>query len=384
MIEIQLPRSKSLVIRYLILNYLYYDQVFDIQEDDAEDVKIVHQALLDVQHRSIDNTEPTVIDIKDCGAGYRFLMAMLSVVNGKWVLTGTERLLIRPIDPLLYALRRIGAQIEETDTGWLIEGNSSLRAGSVVIDCTQSSQFASALWLIAQKLGNPAIQTTPLHFASEGYLELTKQVWGNFFMDGVPQKIETDWSAAVYWYAYALLHPGKKLLLKGLEYPSIQQDSEMGQWFSEWGVQTTAHSEGIVIVSPVRLEILDQEIDFQNNLDLAPVMASLATIYPFQLTLHGIANLDYKESQRGTHLIDTLGRFTAIQTDKSPDTDKISSIKISKRTNPLPDFISFDSHHDHRFVMAFHLFSDFSQIEISNKEVVSKSYPNFFASIPYN
>lgn len=309
---------------------------------------------------------------------------MLSVVNGKWLLTGTERLLQRPIDPLLYALRRIGAEIEETDNGWLIEGNASLRAGSVVIDCTQSSQFASALWIIAQKIGNPAIQTTPLHFPSESYFELTKQVWGSFFMDGVPKQIEADWSAALYWYAYAMLHPGKKLLLKGLNYPSIQQDSVMGQWFSKWSVQTTLHAQGIEIVSPARIDILEQEIDFQNNLDLAPVLASLATIYPFQLTLTGIENLDYKESQRGTHLIDTFGKFSAIQTDKNPNTDKISTIKISKRTNPLPDFLKFDSHNDHRFVMAFHLFSDFTKIEITNKEVVSKSYPNFFASIPHN
>lgn len=381
MIEIQLPRSKSLVIRYLILNYLYYNQVINIQDDDAEDVKIVHQALKNIQNRSIYDKEPTVIEIKDCGAGYRFLMAMLTVVDGKWFLTGSDRVLQRPIDPLVYALRRIGADIEQSEKGWFINGNSELCAYSMVIDCTQSSQFASALWLIAQKLGSPAIQTTPATFASESYLEITKQVWGNFFLDGVPAHIEGDWSAAVYWYAYALLHPGKKITLKNMQYPSVQNDAKIVDWFAAWGVETDRLEQGVEMINSVKKEINPLSISLKNNLDLAPVLAVLAVLYPFELTLEEVDNLDFKESKRGTHLVQTLMQFTEIQTITHPDTGQIRTIKIMKRTTPLPNSIVFDSFNDHRMVMAFQLFSYFTNIEISNKEVVTKSYPTFFSQI---
>lgn len=381
MIDIQLPRSKSLVIRYLILNYLYYYQIVDIQDDDAEDVKIVHHALKNVQNRIKQDSEPTVIDIKDCGAGYRFLMAMLTVVDGKWFLTGTDRVLQRPIDPLVYALRRIGADIEQIENGWLINGNSELCAYSMVIDCTQSSQFASALWLISQKLGSPVIQTTPATFASESYLEITKQVWGNFFLDGVPSQIEGDWSAAIYWYADALLHPEKKFSLKNLQYPSVQNDANLVHWFTQWGVETKNNSDGIEIVCPNHHEILPCEISLKNNLDLAPVLAVLAVLFPFELTLTDIDNLDYKESKRGTLLVKTLEQFTEIKSIKNSETDRISSITILKRTTPLPNFIAFDSFNDHRMVMAFQLFSLFTSISIQNSDVVNKSYPLFLKQI---
>ena len=381
MFEIKLPRSKSLVIRYLILNYLYSNQVISFQDDDAEDVKIVHQVLKNVQNRSIHVTEPTVLDIKDCGAGYRFLMAMLSVVDGNWFLTGTDSVLQRPIDPLVFALRRIGADIEQTEKGWFINGNSELSAYSMVIDCTQSSQFASALWLIAQKLGSPAIQTTPATFASESYLEITKQVWGNYFLDGVPAHIEGDWSAAVYWYAYALLHPNKKITLKTLQYPSVQNDAKIVDWFAAWGVETHRLEQDVEIINPLKKEINPLSISLKNNLDLAPVLAVLAVLYPFELTLKDIDNLDFKESKRGTHLVQTLMQFTEIQTITHPDTCQIHTIKILKRTTPLPNDIAFDSFNDHRMVMAFQLFSYFSNVEISNKEVVNKSYPAFYSQI---
>lgn len=381
MIDIQLPRSKSLVIRYLILNYLYYNQIVDIQDDDAEDVKIVHHALKNVQNRIKQDSEPTLIDIKDCGAGYRFLMAMLTVVDGKWFLTGTDRVLQRPIDPLVYALRRIGADIEQIENGWLINGKSELCAYSMVIDCTQSSQFASALWLISQKLGSPAIQTTPANFASESYLEITKQVWGNFFLDGVPSQIEGDWSAAIYWYAYALLNPGKQITFKNLQYPSVQNDAKIVEWFALWGVETKSNIDKIEIFCQKKQELKPRIISLKNNLDLAPVLAVLAVLFPFELTLTDIDNLDFKESKRGTLLVKTLEQFTEIKSMKHPETDRISSITILKRTTPLPNFIAFDSFNDHRMVMSFHLFSYFSNITIQNSEVVNKSYPSFYSQI---
>jgi 3-phosphoshikimate 1-carboxyvinyltransferase len=376
--EIILPRSKSIVIRYMIMSYLYNDQIMEVQENDAEDVKTVQSALLKIRDHKGSKSEFTTIDLKDCGAGFRFLMAVLVLTEGNWLLTGTSRLLERPIMPLIYTLRRIGAEIEEDPNGWKIIGKPGLTAYSIVIDCTQSSQFATAIWLISQKLGSPAFQTTPIHFPSESYLELTKQVWGNFFLDGVPNEIESDWSSALYWYAYALLKPGKEISIKGLQYPSIQQDSIIVDWFEKWGVSSTITQNGIIIKGSPHWDIEPQVIDLQNHLDLAPVLMSLAVLHPFELTIRGISNLEYKESRRGIHLVHELSKFTTIEPNLEETESSEKYIKIFKRSAPLPDVIHFDSYNDHRMVMAFQLFDSFSKITIKNSEVVKKSYPGFW------
>ncbi len=376
--EIVLPRSKSIVIRYMIMNYLYNDQIMDIQDNDAEDVKTVQRALLQIRDHKGSKSEFTTLDLKDCGAGFRFLMAVLVLTEGNWLLTGTTRLLERPIMPLIYTLRRIGAEIEEDLSGWKIIGKPGLTAYSILIDCTQSSQFATAIWLISQKLGSPAFQTTPTHFPSESYLELTKQVWGNFFLDGVPKEIESDWSNAIYWYAYALLNPNNEILIKGLQYPSIQQDSNIVKWFEQWEVSSTITQNGIIVKGSPHFDLEPQVIDLQNHLDLAPVLMSLAVLYPFELTINGIHNLAYKESKRGNHLVRILQSFTKIDTNIESIDPKDQFIKIFKRSAPLPDVIEFDSYEDHRMVMAFQLFDSFSKISINRSEVVKKSYPDFW------
>lgn len=376
--EITLPRSKSLVIRYMILEFLYSDHIMDYRDDDAEDVKTVYNALQTIQKSGGSKTAPILVDIKDCGAAFRFLMATLSITEGNWMLTGTERLLQRPIEPLVFALRRIGASIEYTEQGWHIIGELGITATSMVIDCTVSSQFATALWLISQKIGSPAIHTTPTHFSSESYLEITKQVWGNYFLDGVPNRIEADWSAAAYWYAYILLNPGTSIIMKGLEYPSIQQDSIIATWFSEWGVETIQTEQGIQISNRGIQEIPNQKIDLSNHLDLAPVLCSLATLYPFQLTITGISNLKYKESERGNYLVEILSQFTSIEHQLEEAEKGENNITIFRREKPLPHFIPFDSNYDHRMVMAFQLFASKAQIEIKNKDAITKSYPHFF------
>ena len=363
----------------MIMNFLYNDQIMDVLDNDAEDVKTVQKALITIRdHRGSNNV--TTIDLKDCGAGYRFLMAVLVLMEGNWLLTGTARLLERPIMPLVYTLRRIGAEIEEDPKGWNIIGKPGLTAYSMVVDCTQSSQYATAIWLISQKLGSPALQTTPAHFPSESYLEITKQVWGNFFLDGVPKVIEADWSSAIFWYSYTLINPCNEIMIKGLQYPSIQQDSIIVEWFKRWGVETSITENGLKIVSQNHLNIEPQVLNLKDHLDLAPVLMSLAVLYPFELTITGIQNLEYKESRRGNNLVRVLRQFTEIETNIEDQEPSEKHIKVLKRSAPLPVSIEFDSFEDHRMVMAFQLFASMSNINIHHAEVVKKSYPGFWDS----
>ena len=146
-----LNSSKSVLIRQLVLEALYGDHLSQPQADDSVDVWVVFHALNIIKQninkslQNIDNNFIT-IDVKDCGAGYRFLMAVAAVTPGKWLLTGTKRLLERPVAPLVEALKSAGADIERCDTGWQISGKE-LHTQRLCIDCSQSSQMASALLL---------------------------------------------------------------------------------------------------------------------------------------------------------------------------------------------------------------------------------------------
>ena len=121
-IPIPLPRSKSVVIRCLLINYLKSGTLLPIFENDPNDIKIVYNALkiIDLQKKSRVGEE-CMIDVRDCGAAYRFLMALLAATKGKWILTGTPRLLQRPILPLVNFLNARGAKIEKTNLGWRID-----------------------------------------------------------------------------------------------------------------------------------------------------------------------------------------------------------------------------------------------------------------------
>jgi len=181
--QLYLPRSKSLVIRYQILSFLYEGRILEVLEEDAEDVKIVDRALRNIKAHEGNEGEPVAIDVQDCGAGYRFLMAVLAITPGTWLLTGTKRLIDRPIFPLVNALREMGAELSETPNGWLIRSKILPNAFSVAVDCSSSSQFISALFMISQKVGGINIQPIPKHFSSQSYYELTQQVWGSYFLE---------------------------------------------------------------------------------------------------------------------------------------------------------------------------------------------------------
>ena len=144
---ISLPRSKSIVIRCLIINYLKNGTLLPIFDDDANDIKVVLNALKCLNSSDEAEPQPSVIDVQDCGAAYRFLMPLLATTKGTWILTGAPRLLERPILPLVSFLKERGASIEKVKNGWKIEGRE-LQMDSFEIDTSETSQYASALMMV--------------------------------------------------------------------------------------------------------------------------------------------------------------------------------------------------------------------------------------------
>jgi len=332
-----------------------------VYENDPTDIKIVFDALkiIDLQNKNSVGEE-CVIEVQDCGAAYRFLMALLAVTPGKWFLTGTPRLLERPVLPLVNFLNTKGAAIKQTEAGWQIEGRK-MQIDDIEIDFSESSQFISAVMMIHTgcRLGryrNPYIQMTETILQADDFSPFLQLA---------------DWSAAVFWLANALLIPNAHYLLKNLHFDRVQGDAEIVPWFQKWGLSFTECAQGIEVKHNNPINIPKQKIEVTQTPDIAMILAVLAVYYPFELTMVGLKNLNLKESNRLDILVNELSKFTKVM-KHSDDT-----ITIHKRAEELPKTFHFDSYNDHRFVMAWSLFKNYGTVKIENSECVRKSYPDF-------
>lgn len=393
-LTIQLPRSKSILIRKLIIGFLYENKIGDITSEDAEDVHIVHRNLhLIARRQSQKNFSETRIDVKDCGAAFRFLMALLSVTEGNWFLCGTERLLNRPIAPLMKALQNIGAEIIQTKSGFRIHGKK-ITVSEINIEGGLSSQWVSALLLIAGKIKlQKLILTSPVF--SYPYLDLTCRLLTqsgfqikkkdntydfkheNFIINSGVIKEEADWSAAAYWYAIAILFPGKKIILNGLSFADYQGDTIIAEYFRCLGIDSLETKSGITLCGVKKKLSQPITFDLSAHPDISLILAILAVLLPFDIVLNGLNSLNVKESDRLTILYVKLSSFASVQLENSSQliVKGISRQIDKKRTH------YFDSCGDHRLVMAFSLFSFFYATKISHLECVKKSYPNFWQDV---
>lgn len=368
---ISLPLSKSIAIRKLIVHFIRYGRVLPlpgVQCSDIQTVQTMLHLLLAERKMSL-----TILDAHDCGAAYRFITAIAAATPGEWLVTGQPRLLQRPIQPLVDALLSAGADIQQHPNGLLIHGKW-LNASELRVNCSQSSQFGSALQLAAPLLGNPKISTYPDQMPSQGYYRMTLAITQEPAASD-STFIENDWSAALYWYAYALLHPDDKLSLKGLNKNSLQPDAVIAEWFEKWGVHTDFTAEGASLTSNGKGIFGAQCLDLSNNIDCAPILAVTALLYPFELTLCGIGNLNKKESPRKDIIIKTLSQFTEIANISN------ESFTIRRRQESLPEQLMLSSHNDHRFVLAWTLFKAFTRVTIDDEGCVSKSYPGFSGTL---
>jgi len=396
-IPISLPRSKSIVIRCLIVNYLRTGTLLPVFENDPNDIKIVYNALKIIDSQKKNNAEEeSVIDVQDCGAAYRFLMAVLATMPGKWLLTGTPRLLQRPILPLVNFLNTHGASIQKTELGWKING-TELQIDDFEISTSETSQFASAVMMIKgeKKKEVGALRAMPRDIRNderkspsnfEGvacearrgslyenpYIKMTETImYRRDVLQYAPML--SDWSAAIFWLADALLKPNAYYLLKNLHFDGFQGDAEIVPYFKKWGLSFTESEYGIEIKHTYNVEIPEQKIDVAQMPDIAMVLAVLSVCYPFKLTMSGLKSLNLKESNRLDILVNELSKFTTVNKHSE------EVITIYKRIDELPKVFHFDSYNDHRFVMAWSLFRNFGSVDIQNPECVcvKKSYPEF-------
>lgn len=390
--EINLPASKSISNRVLVIHSLSGGNATLHNLSDCDDTQVMINALRDM---------PEVIDIKAAGTAMRFMSAYLSVTEGEHVITGTERMKHRPIGVLVDALRRLGADIEYVgEQGYppLRIRGKQLEGGTLEVPGNISSQYISALLMIGPALRNGLELRLTGDIISRPYIDLTLHVMHEFgckiewsSVDTIsvkPQRyddreyvVENDWSASSYWYEMLALSEDKEngVILPGLRDASRQGDSVVRYLYSLLGVKTAFkngdHGQDTKVALTRHFSALTRmDYDFINQPDLAQtfVVTCCALGIPFHFT--GLASLKIKETDRIEALKTEMRKLGYVLRDVNDCELEWDGARCEAEENP-----SIDTYEDHRMAMSFApLAITLGCIRINNPEVVSKSYPNYW------
>ena len=383
---IPLPSSKSISNRALVLRFLSGSDTVLRNLSDAGDT---------VQLQKLLSGRPAGMDAGDAGTAFRFLTAALSVTPGTWRLFGTPRLMQRPISGLVDALRRLGADIRyELREGYapLIIHGGALRGGHVTLDAGTSSQFASALVMIAPLLRDGLRLTLSGKSVSRPYLDMTLHLLERFgirtLVDGddiaipfqafaTPREfeIEPDWSAASYWFEAAALSEQARIRLPGLRDSGLQGDAAIVRIMQPLGVACTPGPDGYLLEKSTATEFRGcLEADFQDTPDLAPAVVATAAGLGLKARFSGLGTLNLKESQR-KDVLETELKRNGLQVRPGAETLELSGGKLVRQP-------SFHTHHDHRMVMAFAMLSlRAAHVDLDDADAVGKSYPSFWKAM---
>ena len=374
--NIELPISKSIANRLLILQATYGDGLMTVSADLPDDVQILHRALTTL--RTSKTLLTPHINVGNCGTAMRFLTAYCAQLEGQTtILEGVERMHHRPISQLVDALREIGAEIEYLgEEGYpplCIKGCILDKHRIVTINNPQSTQFVSALMLIGAN-----VQTN----STSPYISITREIIAQYLqrtrraiyseqgerstakrssVSNASELMESDWSSAAFWYEHVALHGGE-IHLPGLFRDSLQGDKVVADIFANLGVQTQYTAEGVTIISTdvadlqrsdlqgivarstaqrsAEETILNSKFLIQNFSacpDLYPVVALTCERLGIELHATGVESLPLKES------------------------DRLRAVR-EHRTDA-----------DHRMAMALLI----AGYEVNDTACISKSYPQF-------
>ena len=364
--EINLPSSKSISNRLLIIQSLCKENFTIENLSDSDDTKYLQRAFL---------SQENIIDIEHAGTAFRFLTSYLSIQNGQeFILTGSDRMKERPIKELVKVLRKIGAKIDYMEK----EGfpplriiGTELEGGKVEINGDVSSQFISSILLIAPTLKNGIELKIKGKIVSEPYLGMTLKLMQEFGVkwtweentitiknqdyEAKNYSVESDWSAASFWFEIASLSKRCNIRLNGLQQNSNQGDENVVEIFNSLGVKSVFENGNLILT--------------KNQ-----------TISPSQ-TYNLIETPDLYQPLRCTLFSKNIeANFSGIQTLKDKETDRVLSVETElKKLNSIK---IIDTYKDHRMAMSFSpLCLEFGKLQINDVEVVSKSYSDFWEDL---
>ena len=383
---LDLSSSKSEFNRALILQALY-PTISISGHSAADDVRVMQYAL---------SQQTGEIDCQHAGTALRFLTAYFACKEGvSVVLKGSDRLHERPIAPLVSALRKLGASITNLEKEGFpplhIEGKK-LSNHSVVISAAQSSQYLSALLLIAPALHNGLELTLEDEVVSAPYIAMTLDLLKSIGVSAKTKKntiyvrplaeakpvqlpIESDWSSASYYYAIIALAPvGTSISLCSFLPQSRQGDAEVAQLFAVFGVSTIFEGNHIIIKKERTVDFLsapELEFNLLAQPDLAQTIAVTCAGLGCKAQLTGLQSLKIKETDRLLGLQTELTKLgVAVQVSEN-------SLRLQAPLQ-LKHVVQIDTYNDHRMALAFACLAVKIPISIQNPQVVAKSYPEFW------
>lgn len=387
--SIKITGSKSETNRLLLLQALYPGLILE-NTSDSDDSQVMVKALnspFTIHHSSL-------IDIHHAGTAMRFLTAFFAIQENKEVvLTGSSRMKERPIKILVEALQQLGADISYVENAGFppirIKGKK-LTQNKVTLPANVSSQYISALLLIAPKLENGLELTLEGEITSIPYIKMTLglldemgvqtsfeenkiSVRSQFTIYNSQFIIESDWSSASYFYSIVALSPtGTQITLSSYKQNSLQGDSALAEIYKNFGVQTIFNADKSVTITKTnncQLSIVNYQLN--NCPDIAQTIAVTCFGLGIGCHLTGLHTLKIKETDRLEALKNELSKLGAAI---SVTNDSLS-LEI---TSHIHENVTIATYQDHRMAMAFAPLALKTAIIIEDAEVVSKSYPTFW------
>lgn len=384
---ILLPSSKSISNRALIIHALGRGNHLPENLSDCDDTQVMIRAL--------NAKAGETIDIMAAGTAMRFLTAYLSVTPGERLITGTQRMQQRPIQVLVDALRVLGADIEyASNEGYpplRIKGKA-LTQSQITLPGNVSSQYISALLMIGPTLPNGLTLTLTGEIISKPYIQLTLQLMADFGAkaewkdnhtltvsphpyQSAPFYVESDWSAASYWYQIVALSKEATVTLSGLFAHSYQGDSQVARLFESLGV-STEYKDKEVILRKNGKPVERMEYNFINQPDLAQTFVVTCALLNIPFRFSGLQTLKIKETDRMAALINEMGKLGYVIEESDGSVLSWEGKRCERSAE------SIDTYEDHRMAMAFAPASlVLSDINIYNPQVVSKSYPRYWENL---
>jgi len=388
-VTLQLPLSKSVANRRMIINYVALGHVDEADENLPDDIRLMNDLLFRIaRYRPSDG----LLEL-DCGAAgtvARFITALLAVTEGRFLLKGSPRMQQRPVDPLVDALRELGAAITYTGTmgsiPLYIEGKK-LRGGKINLKADVSSQFVSALMMVAPVMTEGLSVKLDGCVVSEPYIAMTHKMME---MAGAivkrrdntitiyPGEYKTccdcqapDWSATAPWYELVALRTDLKIHFPGLSTDGLQGDEAVSSLFRPLGVETTVTPGGITIFNRGEVMALEPETDLSGCPDLAQCYLATLSALRITQTVTGLLTLKHKETDRLTSMRESLtamGGYIEIIDNSKAVTGHHRGLQPA----------SLKLYDDHRMAFALiPLTVMCGEVWVDNPGVVAKSYPQY-------
>ncbi|MFO7744670.1 MAG: 3-phosphoshikimate 1-carboxyvinyltransferase [Psychroflexus sp.] len=384
--QFDITGSKSISNRYLILKALFAN--LELKGlSNSDDTQVLQKAL------SKPLKETKEIDIHHAGTAMRFLTAYLSTnADANLVLTGSQRMQERPIGILVEALRSLGSSIEYVkNEGYppLKISGKSLQKEEISISADVSSQYITALMLIAPSLKNGLKITLESKVTSKPYLKMTAQalesvgvrvdfdsnsikVYSKTEIQPTQISVESDWSSVSYFYSCLALMDAGTMEISTFYKDSLQGDSQVAEFYRHFGIETKFDKESIQLSKVDNFELPKKiELHLNDTPDLAQTIAVTCLGLGVECLLTGLHTLKVKETDRLVALKNEIEKFGAevIITEES---------LYLKPGSGLNSEVKIETYQDHRMAMAFAPLAIKKDLEILNPEVVSKSFPDFW------